>query len=110
MLEDFLEQTEFKDYNDFFANYKIKVPANFNFGYDVVDVLAQRTPDATAFIWCNDNDEEIRMTFGELKELSLCVVQRLHSVLLCCIKINAVALFESHFFSVHHKLHRYLYT
>ena len=68
MLEDFLEQTEFKDYNDFFANYKIKVPANFNFGYDVVDVLAQRTPDATAFIWCNDNDEELRMTFGELKE------------------------------------------
>jgi len=68
MLEDFLERTEFKDYKDFFENYKIKVPANFNFGYDVVDVLAQRTPDATAFIWCNDNDEELRMTFGELKE------------------------------------------
>ena len=68
MLEDFLERTEFADYNDFFANYKIKVPANFNFGYDVVDVLAQRTPDANAFIWCNDNDEELRMTFGELKE------------------------------------------
>ena len=39
MLEDFLERTEFTDYNDFFANYKIKVPQNFNFGYDVVDVL-----------------------------------------------------------------------
>ena len=68
MLEDFLEQTEFKDYDDFFANYKIKIPANFNFGYDVVDVLAKRTPDAKAFVWCNDNNEELTMTFGELKE------------------------------------------
>ena len=68
MLEDFLERTEFKDYKDFFENYKIKVPANFNFGYDVVDVLAQRTPDAKAFVWCNDNGEELVMTFGELKE------------------------------------------
>ncbi len=68
MLEDFLERTEFKDYEDFFENYKIKVPANFNFGYDVVDVLAQRTPDAKAFVWCNDNGEELVMTFGELKE------------------------------------------
>ena len=68
MLEDFLERTEFKDYNDLFENYKIKVPENFNFGYDVVDVLAQRTPDAKAFVWCNDNGEELVMTFGELKE------------------------------------------
>ena len=58
MLEDFLERTEFKDYKDFFENYKIKVPANFNFGYDVVDVLAHRTPDAKAFVWCNDNGED----------------------------------------------------
>ena len=48
MLEDFLEQTEFKDYNDFFANYKIKVPQNFNFGYDVVDVLAKYDTSAMA--------------------------------------------------------------
>ena len=94
MLEDFLEQTEFKDYNDFFANYKIKVPANFNFGYDVVDVLAQRTPDATAFIWCNDNDEELRMTFGELKErtdkaAAYSAVLELNAGTLLCLSFNA---------------------
>ena len=50
MLEDFLERTEFTDYKDFFENYKIKVPENFNFGYDVVDVLAKRSPDAAAFM------------------------------------------------------------
>ena len=68
MLEDFLERTEFKDYKDFFENYKIKVPANFNFGYDVVDVLAQRTPDAKAFVWCNDEGEELTLTFKEVAE------------------------------------------
>ena len=62
MLEDFLERTEFKDYKDFFENYKIKVPENFNFGYDVVDVLAQRTPDAKAFVWCNDNGYDLWRT------------------------------------------------
>ena len=60
MLEKFLEKTEFADYNDFFANYKINVPERFNFGYDVVDYLAAERPDAKALVWCNDADEEIK--------------------------------------------------
>ena len=70
MLEQFLERTEFKDYKDFYENYKIKVPENFNFGYDVVDYLAEHNPDATAMVWCNDNGEELRLTFKEVKERS----------------------------------------
>ena len=68
MLEQFLERTQFKDYNDFFENYKLKVPENFNFGYDVVDYLASHSPDAKALVWCNDYDEELELTFSELKE------------------------------------------
>ena len=37
MLEKFLKQTQFKDYADFMANFKVVVPEDFNFGYDVVD-------------------------------------------------------------------------
>lgn len=70
MLEQFLEKTEFKDYNDFFNNYKIKVPENFNFSYDVVDYLAEKTPDAKALVWCNDNGEELTLTFKQIKERS----------------------------------------
>ena len=70
MLEQFLEKTEFKDYKDFFENYKIKVPENFNFGYDVVDYLAEHNPDAKAMIWCNDNGEELTLTFKQVKERS----------------------------------------
>ena len=70
MIEEFLEKTEFENYKDFFENYKVKVPENFNFGYDVVDVLASKTPDATAFIWCNDVGEELVYSFSQVKEHS----------------------------------------
>jgi acetyl-CoA synthetase len=68
MNELFLQKTEFSDYEDFYNNFKINVPENFNFGYDVVDYLAQKTPDARAMVWCNDNDEEKTFTFKEVKE------------------------------------------
>ncbi|MBR2105720.1 MAG: AMP-binding protein, partial [Treponema sp.] len=70
MLEQFLEKTEFENYDDFFKNFKIKVPENFNFGYDVVDALAAKTPNANALVWCNDNDEEKTFSFAEIKERS----------------------------------------
>ena len=42
MLEKYLKQTEFTDFEDFKANYKLIVPEHFNFGYDVVDAWAAR--------------------------------------------------------------------
>lgn len=68
MIEQFLQKTEFKDYNDFFNNYKINIPENFNFGYDVVDYLAKKSPETKALVWCNDNDEELTLTFADVKE------------------------------------------
>ena len=38
MLERFIDKTTFESQEDFIKNFKIKVPENFNFGYDVVDV------------------------------------------------------------------------
>ena len=63
-------ETEFSSYESFKENFKIKVPENFNFGYDVVDELAVIRPDSLAFVWCNDKGEEKRMTFGELKVMT----------------------------------------
>ena len=48
MLEKFLKQTEFKDYADFMANFKVEVPEDFNFGYDVVDAYAETDPEKEA--------------------------------------------------------------
>ena len=45
MLERFVKQTHFTSQEDFIKNFKIEVPENFNFGYDVVDAWAAEEPD-----------------------------------------------------------------
>ncbi len=70
MLERFLQRIKFDSYEDFKANYKVKLPENFNFAYDVIDEWAYTAPDKTALVWCNDKGEEKIFSFKELKRLS----------------------------------------
>lgn len=70
MEERFLERTEFSSYDDFYKNYKINIPENFNFGYDVMDEIAKNNPNGRALVWTNDEEEYIEFSFGEIKELS----------------------------------------
>lgn len=49
---------------------KLDYPENFNFGYDVVDAVADETGDKTALVWCNTENEEHIFTFADMKELS----------------------------------------
>ncbi len=67
MLEQFLKQTQFKDFEDFKSNYQLVVPDNFNFGYDVVDAWAEKEPNKSALLWTNDKGECREFTFAELK-------------------------------------------
>lgn len=48
MLEKYLDKIEFESYDDFIENFKINVPDNFNFGYDIVDEWARIEPDKKA--------------------------------------------------------------
>lgn len=43
---------------------------NFNFGYDVVDAIADETPDKTAIVWCNTENSERIMSFADLRKES----------------------------------------
>lgn len=43
---------------------------SFNFGYDVVDAIADDTPDKTALVLCNTENEEHTFTFGNVKKYS----------------------------------------
>jgi len=70
MLEKYLKQTEFTDFEDFKANYKLLVPENFNFAYDVVDAWAAKEPNKKALLWTNDQGECREFTFGEIKKYS----------------------------------------
>lgn len=69
-LKKFLPRTEFSSYEDFAANYKLCIPDNFNFAYDVVDEYARLDPQKEALIWINDEDKMRTVTFAELKKLS----------------------------------------
>lgn len=42
----------------------------FNFGFDIVDALAEKTPDKTALIYVSDDMQERRFTFAEIKKYS----------------------------------------
>lgn len=68
MVERFLTQTSFTSEEDFKANLHFKVPENFNFAYDVMDVWAEERPDKLAFLWTNEQGAELRFTFQDLKE------------------------------------------
>lgn len=70
MLEQFLDKTKFESYEDFMANFKVKVPERFNFGYDVVDRWAEAEPDKKALLWTNDRGEERQFTFADIKRES----------------------------------------
>ena len=68
MLEKYLKQTEFTGFEDFKANYKLIVPEQFNFGYDVVDAWAAREPNKKALLWTNDKGDCREFTFAEIKK------------------------------------------
>ncbi len=70
MLEKFLPRTEFDSYEDFKANYKVNVPENFNFGFDIVDGWAKEKPENRALVWCDDDGEEKVFTFADMSRLS----------------------------------------
>ena len=68
MLERFVKQTKYTSQEDFRKNFKVEVPENFNFGYDIVDAWAAEQPEKNAILWTNDQGLEHQYTFAELKE------------------------------------------
>lgn len=61
---------EIIDENGSLKHIELDYPENFNFGYDVVDAIAEENPDKRALVWCNTENEERIFTFAELKEFS----------------------------------------
>jgi acetyl-CoA synthetase len=70
MLNRFVSKVDFNSYEDFIENFRIIVPRNFNFGYDVVDEAAAANPDKIALVWCDDKGGNKVFTFGQLKHFS----------------------------------------
>ena len=70
LLDRYLPRIEFNSYEDFKENYKVNIPENFNFGFDIVDEWAKKEPEKNALVWCNDHGEEKKFTFNDISKLS----------------------------------------
>ena len=70
LLSKFMPRIEFDSYEDFKKNYKVNIPKDFNFGYDVVDEYARLCPEKQALIHVDESDAVTRFTFGDMKRLS----------------------------------------
>ncbi|MBP5449280.1 MAG: AMP-binding protein, partial [Spirochaetales bacterium] len=70
MLERFVNKTDFSSYDDFKQNFKLNVPDNFNFGFDVMDEWAKEKTNQLALLWCDDHGHELRLTFEDIRQQS----------------------------------------
>jgi len=70
MLNKFLKKEEFSSYEDFMQGFKVQVPEDFNFGYDVVDAWAKALPEKEALLWANDKGDVKHVTYGAFKNIT----------------------------------------
>ena len=70
MIEKYLKQTKFSDFEDYKKNFELVVPEDFNFAYDIVDELARTKPEKRAMLYVDKDKNERSFTFRELKIFS----------------------------------------
>ena len=70
LLDRYLPRIEFDSYEDFKQNYRVNVPEDFNFGYDIVDAWAEQEPEKKALLWLSHEKEEKTFTFTDISKLS----------------------------------------
>jgi acyl-coenzyme A synthetase/AMP-(fatty) acid ligase len=61
-----IEMTTYEEARD---GFEWEIPAQFNYGGDVVDAWAE-DPARIALIWVNDADEERKFTYADIRDLS----------------------------------------
>ena len=117
LLDRFTNRLSFQSYDDFYANFRLHVPGDYNFAYDVVDEYARLAPEKRAMVWCDDLGEEHTFTFADIKRISdkaacfflsrgigkgdtvLVILQRRHeywTTLMALAKIGAIAIPATH--------------
>lgn len=70
LLERFVSPSTFTSYEDFVQRFRVSIPENFNFAYDVVDAYGTEQPEKRALVWCDDNGNDRTFSFGDLKYFS----------------------------------------
>ncbi len=60
----------FYDEKGVFSGIRFKNEDSFNFAFDCVDAIAQKSPDKVAMQWVGNDKSDRRFTFGEMKKYS----------------------------------------
>jgi acetyl-CoA synthetase len=59
-----------ESYEELCRTFRIDVPGHYNFGFDVIDVWAEKDRNKLAMIWLNQEGVEKKYSFRDLKNLS----------------------------------------
>ena len=70
LLDKFLPRQEFSSYEDFYDNFKINSPQNFNFAWDVMDVMAEKAGNDRAMVWCDEKGAEAEFSYNDIRRYS----------------------------------------
>ena len=65
------------DANGIVSRFALNHAPNYNFAYDVIDVLAREAGDSLALCWCNPAGVERRLTFADIAAQSAAVANAL---------------------------------
>ena len=65
------------DYQEVYAHFSQKVPEYYNFGFDVIDMLAAEDRNRLAMIWVDQEGREKTFTFRQMMNISNSAVNML---------------------------------
>ena len=68
VADNFIESTY--DENGVFNGISFKNDDKFNFAFDCVDAIAEKTPDKLAMLWVSNDKTDRRFTFSDMKKYS----------------------------------------
>lgn len=55
-----------KEYDEIYRSFSLPVPEYYNFGFDVIDALAEKDRNKLAMIWVNQEGKEVTYTFRQM--------------------------------------------
>ena len=70
MMDNFVQKKDFESYEEFYRDFAVKIPDNFNFAWDVMDKLAKEKPNERALLWCDEKGAEAEFSYEDIRRLS----------------------------------------
>lgn len=70
MYNQWFQRESYTSQEEFCRDYKINLPTEFNYAFDVVDKIARQDPTRCALVWCDDHHREHLFTMAQIAQES----------------------------------------